>query len=94
MRRKGRRSFDTAPRYDTAATMATQETCSNSPQNWEGTVEISFAPWLAPVLLTLGIFMLFKAKGVGLKVVGGALTFIGGILLLLQIWIYTRHFRN
>jgi hypothetical protein len=54
-------------------------------------VEILFAPWLPPALLGLGIYVLLKTNGIGLKIVGGLLAFVGGLLTALEIWIYTKH---
>jgi len=54
-------------------------------------MEILFAPWVPPVLLSLGIYMLLKTKGVPAKIVGGLLAFAGGILTVFEIWIYMKH---
>ena len=54
-------------------------------------MEILFAPWLPPVLLALGVYLLLKAKHPGLKIVGGILAFIGGLLTALEIWMFTKH---
>ena len=55
---------------------------------------ILFQPWLPPILLALGLFILFKTKGVGPKIVGGILELIGGLLTALEIWVYARHFHR
>jgi len=55
---------------------------------------ILFQPWLPPILLALGLFILFKTKGVGPKIVGGILVLIGGLLTALEIWVYARHFHR
>ena len=55
-------------------------------------MEILIAPRLPPVLLGLGIFMLIKTNGIGLKIVGGLLAFVGGLLTALEIWIHTKHY--
>jgi hypothetical protein len=57
-------------------------------------MEILFAPWLPTVLLGLGIFMLLKTKGLGPEIVGGLLALVGGLLLALQIWIYSKHYHR
>jgi len=57
-------------------------------------MEILFAPWLPPILLAAGLSILFKTKGVGLKIAGGILVLIGGLLAALEIWVYTKHFHR
>jgi hypothetical protein len=57
-------------------------------------MEILFAPWLPPVLLGLGIYMLLKTHGVGLKIIGGLLAFVGGLLTVFEIWIHTTHYHR
>jgi hypothetical protein len=57
-------------------------------------MEILFAPWLPPVLLGLGIYMLLKTKGVGPKIVGGLLALVGGLLTAFEIWIYSKHYHR
>ena len=59
--------------------------------SFELPMEILFAPWLPPVLLGLGIFMLLKTKGVGLKIVGGLFVLVGGLLTVFEIWVYSKH---
>jgi hypothetical protein len=57
-------------------------------------MQILFAPWLPPLLLGLGIFMLLKTKGIGPKIAGGLLTLIGGLLTALEIWIYSKNYHR
>jgi hypothetical protein len=60
----------------------------------ELSMEILFRPWLPPVLLALGIYMLLKTKGVGPKIVGGLLVLVGGLLVAFEIWIYSKHYHR
>ncbi|MBZ5668717.1 MAG: hypothetical protein LAO04_03195 [Acidobacteriia bacterium] len=55
---------------------------------------ILFAWWGPAFLLLLGICVLLLTKGVGLKAVGALLTFLGGVMLALQLWIYLRHWHS
>jgi len=57
-------------------------------------MEILFTPWLPPVLLGLGIYMLLRTKGVGPRIAGGLLAFVGGLLTALEIWIYSKHYHR
>ena len=56
-------------------------------------MEILFAPWLPPCLLALGICCLVQ-KGVVPKVVGGLLVFVGGLLTVFEIWMYSKHYHR
>ncbi|MGA3165441.1 MAG: hypothetical protein ABSF14_04920 [Terriglobia bacterium] len=54
-------------------------------------MEILFAPWLPPVLLGLGIYLLLKTKGVGPRIVGGLLALVGALFTALEIWTWTKY---
>ena len=57
-------------------------------------MEILFAPWVPPLLLVLGVFLLVKTKGTGPKIVGGLLALVGGLLMAMEIWIFSKHFHR
>jgi hypothetical protein len=55
---------------------------------------IQFTPWLPLLFLAVGIYMLIKSRGLGLKVIGALFVLIGAAFMTLMIWVYANHYRS
>ena len=53
-------------------------------------VGFAFPPWVLELLLIGGICALFSTNGLGVKIFGGVMTFLSGLMLAVQIWVRFR----